>query len=144
MSFNPLSGEPNKVVVHFKNGTVIKGTTLDFVAEKPKFHLTYPDNRIEEITTETAKAVFFVKTFEGNKDYREKKDFAGVTPQDLRGLKVRVVFQDNETLLGSTMGYNKQRKGFFILPVDPNSNNIRIYVVASAIKDIKLGSLAEK
>lgn len=144
MSFNPLSGEPNKVVVHYKNGAVVKGTTLDFVAEKPKFHLTHMDNRIEEIETESTKAIFFVKSFEGNKDYKEKRDFAGVSPQDLRGLKVKVTFQDNETILGSTMGYNKQRKGFFILPVDPQSNNIRVYVVASALKDIKLGSNAEK
>jgi hypothetical protein len=144
MSMNVMPGEPNKVVVHYKNGAVIKGTTLDFVAEKPKFHLTHPDQRIEEIDLETTKAVFFVKTFEGNKDYREPKDFSGVKPADLRGLKVKVAFQDGETVLGSTMGYNKQRKGFFILPVDPQSNNIRIYVVASAVKDIKLGNNAEK
>jgi hypothetical protein len=50
---------------------------------------------------------------------------------------------DNEVIYGSTMGYNKQRKGFFVLPADPASNNVRIYVVASAIKEIKLGSLAE-
>jgi hypothetical protein len=144
MSTNVLSGEPNKVVVHYKNGGVIKGTTLDFVAEKPKFHLTHADLRIEEIDTETMKAVFFVKTFEGNKDYKEPRDFTGVKPADLRGLKVKVTFQDNENVLGSTMGYNKQRKGFFILPLDPQSNNIRIYVVASAIKEIKLGSNADK
>jgi hypothetical protein len=144
MSINPLNSEANKVVVHYKNGGVIKGMTLDFVAEKPKFHLTHTDQRIEEIDTESAKAIFFVKSFEGNKDYKEPKDFTGVNPKDLRGLKVKVIFQDNETILGSTLGYNKQRKGFFILPLDPQSNNIRIYVVASAVKEIKLGSLADK
>lgn len=144
MGMNPLSGEANKVVVHYKNGGVIKGMTLDFVAEKPKFHLTHTDQRIEEIDTESAKAIFFVKSFEGNKDHKEKCDFIGVGPADVRGLKVKVTFQDNETILGSTMGYNKQRKGFFILPIDPQSNNIRIYVVASAIKEIKLGSNVDK
>jgi len=139
-----MSGEANRVVVHYKNGGVIKGMTLDFVAEKPKFHLTHMDQKIEEIDMESAKAIFFVKSFEGNKDYKEPRDFTDVNPKDIRGLKVKVTFQDNETVLGSTMGYNKQRKGFFILPVDPQSNNIRIYVVASAIKDIKLGSLADK
>jgi len=141
---NVMSGEANKVVVHYKNGGVIKGMTLDFVAEKPKFHLTHMDQKIEEIDTESTKAIFFVKSFEGNKDYKEPRDFTGVNPKDIRGLKVKVIFQDNETVLGSTMGYNKQRKGFFILPVDPQSNNTRIYVVASAIKEIKLGSLADK
>lgn len=139
-----MSGEPNRIVVHFKSGYVKKGVTLDFVAEKPKFHLTLPDNQIEEVETESTKAIFFVKSFEGKKDYQEKRDFTSINPADLRGLKVKVTFQDNETILGSTMGYNKQRKGFFILPVDPQSNNIRIYVVASAVKEIKLGSNADK
>ena len=140
MEMNSPQVEVNKIVVHYKNGSVIKGTTHDFVPEKPKFHFTHQDNRIEEIDTETAKAIFFVKNFEGNKDRQEKKDFSGINPSSIRGLKIKVTFMDNETIIGSTMGYNKQRKGFFILPIDPECNNIRVYVVASALKDVKLGS----
>lgn len=143
MSTNNHAAEANKIVAHFKNGAIMKGVTHDFIPEKPKFHLNHTDGRIEEVDAETLKAIFFVKTYEGAKDYQDKKGFAGVDPKNIRGLKVKVTFADNETIYGSTMGYSKQRKGFFVLPVDPNSNNIRIYVLASAVKDIKLGSLAE-
>ncbi len=144
MSVNPEAAEANRIVVHLKNGVIYKGVTHDFIPEKPKFHLVHQDCKIEEIDTESLKAIFFVKTYEGDKSHQDKKGFAGVDPKNIRGLKIKITFHDNEMVYGSTMGYSKQRKGFFVLPVDPESNNIRIYVVASAIKDVKLGSLAEK
>lgn len=143
MSINPTSTDVNRIVVRYKGGTVVKGVTHDFIPEKPKFHLVHQDGRIEEIDAELLKAIFFVKTYEGDKTYQEKRGFTGVDPKNIRGIKVKITFLDNEVIYGSTMGYNKQRKGFFVLPADPASNNFRIYVVASAIKEIKLGSLAE-
>ncbi|OGC38890.1 hypothetical protein A2Y85_01650 [candidate division WOR-3 bacterium RBG_13_43_14] len=143
MLTNLPGAESNRIVVRFKNGNILKGLTRDFVPEKPKFHLTHPDERIEEIDTETLKAVFFVKSYDGDKGHQDAKGFSYVDPVTFRGMKIKVTFQDNETIYGSTMGYNKNRKGFFILPADPESNNIRIYVVASAIKEVKLGSQAE-
>ncbi len=135
--------EANRIVVRFKNGNVLKGITHDFVPEKPKFHLIHQDGHTEEIDTEALKAVFFVKSYEGNSQYQEVKGFSKVDPVTFRGMKIKVTFIDNETIYGSTLGYNKNRKGFFIFPADPDSNNIRIYVVASAVKEVKLGSQAE-
>jgi hypothetical protein len=130
-------------VVRFKNGIVYKGVTHDFVPEKPMFHLKHIDGKVEEIDVESLKAIFFVKTFEGNKTRQDRKGFSGLDQHSIRGLKVKVTFVDNETIYGSTLGYNKQRKGFFVMPTDPNSNNARIYVIASSVKDVKLGSQAE-
>jgi len=135
--------EANRVVLHYKNGSIVKGMTHDFVAEKPKFHLIHQDGHIEEIQTELLKAVFFVKSYEGNKDYQEAKGFGKIDPVTFRGMKIKVTFKDNEVIYGATLGYNKTRKGFFVLPADPESNNIRIYVVASAVNDVKLGTQAE-
>lgn len=140
---NKTSAEANRIVLHYKNGNVVKGITHDFVPEKPQFHLIHQDGKIEEIGTELLKAIFFVKSYEGKKDYTESKGFTKVNPVTFRGMKIKVTFLDNEVVYGATMGYNKTRKGFFITPADPDSNNIRIYVVASAVKDVKLGSQAE-
>lgn len=62
----------------------------------------------------------------------------------LRGMKIKVKFADGELIRGTTTGYNKKRKGFFLFPVDPQSNNERIYVVADAVHDVKVGSAAEE
>lgn len=135
--------EANRVVIHYKSGNVAKGMIHDFVPEKSKFHLVHRDGKIEDIEVESLKAVFFVKSYEGKKDYQESKGFGKIDPITFRGMKIKITFFDNEVIYGATMGYNKTRKGFFIFPADPDSNNIRIYVVASAVKEVKLGSQAE-
>ena len=38
---------------------------------------------------------------------------------------------DGEVLVGSTLGYDPKRQGFFIFPADPKSNNVRVYIVSS-------------
>lgn len=125
-----------------KTSTEAKGITHDFVQEKPKFHLVHQDGKIEEINTESLKAVFFVKSYEGKKTCSKVKGFTRVDPIAFRGMKIKVTSFDNEVIYGATLGYNKTRKGFFVTPADPDSNNIRIYVAASAVKDVKLGSQA--
>jgi len=56
----------NKVVVHDKEGNIIKGTTADFLPKKPMFHLVVGGmhgDQVKEVFVETLKAVFFVKDF---------------------------------------------------------------------------------
>ena len=90
------------------------------------------------------KAIFFVKTLEGNKDYAEKKKFEEVDTSGLKGLKIKAVFFDGEIIRGISLGYSKSSKGFFIIPVDPESNNERIYVITDALRSVKVGEEAEK
>lgn len=89
------------------------------------------------------KALFFVKTFAGNPGYDEKKRYEAVENPHLRGMKIKVTFFDGEVIRGTTQGYSKDRKGFFLFPVDPQSNNDRIYVMADALQDVQLGNKAE-
>jgi hypothetical protein len=46
---------------------------------------------------------------------------------------VRVVFKDGEWIVGSTVGYEPQRPAFFLIPVDPQSNNRSVFAVAAAV-----------
>ena len=132
--------EQIKVVLRYIDGRVIKGYSQDFNPTRPVFHFQKesPDasgNQPMTIEIKDLKAVFFVKTFEGNKDYKKRKEFIpGDRPQ---GRKVEVTFADNEVIQGSTVGYDPQRLGFFLFPADSNSNNIRIYVVTSAVKNFR-------
>lgn len=143
-----MKPERNLVVVHFKNGRLLKGYTHDFTPTKENFHLTSEKaedrGHIYKIETADLKAIFFVKTLEGNKNYKEKKTFDEVDTSHLRGMKIKIEFADGETVRGISLGYSKNRNGFFIIPVDPKSNNERIYVLANAVRNVKVGSAAEK
>ena len=135
----------NQVVVHFRDGSLQKGYTHDFTPLKESFHLTLEDGSGEmmEIEISQLKAIFFVKTFDGDRAYVEKKFFEQVDQSRFRGLKMRVVFKDGEIIRGISLGYNENKKGFFLLPVDPECNNDRIYIIAEACKDIKVGEIAQ-
>ena len=123
---------PNKVVAKFKDGTIMKGSTTDFMPKKPNFHLNGQNGSVETIEVEDLKALFFVKDVEGNKDYNE-------TYQDViqgGGKRVQVEFNDGETVVGYVLGYSPDRQGFNLTPADLQSNNERIFVVASATKSV--------
>lgn len=143
-----VTTERNRIVVHFKDGRLLKGYTHDFTPVKESFHITSEmesdQGKIFEVFCPQLKAIFFVKTLNGNADYKEKKRFEEVDMSGLRGIKIKIEFNDGEVLRGISLGYSKNRKGFFVIPVDPKSNNERVYVVANAVRDVKLGSAAEK
>ncbi len=132
--------EQIKVVLRYLDGRVFKGYTQDFNQTRPSFHFQKnttdsSTNNSMLIEVKDLKALFFVKTFEGDKEYNERKEFiTGDLPQ---GRKVEVTFVDGEIIRGSTVGYDPQRPGFFLLPVDKGSNNIRIFVVTAAVKNFR-------
>jgi hypothetical protein len=127
-----------KVVVHYGNWKVIKGFTGDFFPNKDLFHLfpaTDPTGEAIEVLLKDLKGVFFVRDFTGDPQYNEQKNFLEGIKGHGRKLEVKCI--DEELLVGSTLGYDPSRKGFFVFPVDPNSNNIRVFLVSSAVKKFR-------
>lgn len=138
----------NQIVVHFNDGRLLKGYTHDFFPEKATFHVSQSlaggAGAVQEISVADCKAVFFVKSPAGDVRYAEKKRFEEVSAKGQSGIKIKVEFGDGEVIRGISMGYNKTRKGFFVVPVDPKSNNERIYIIAANIARITVGPEAEK
>lgn len=128
------SNNGSSVVARFADGRVLKGTTQDFAPNKSVFHLCLwgeASARGIAVPMGTLKALFFVKTFDGNKGHVENLDIAKAKGQ---GRKIVVTFNDGEVVAGFTTGYAKDKQGFFVIPADPASNNARIYVVTAAVK----------
>lgn len=127
-----------KFVVRYTNGNVIKGFTQNFFPNKERFHLFPVDNpsgQSIEVFVKDLKAVFLVRDFVGNSQYNERKRYIyGESPS---GKKVEVSFADGEMMVGATLCYNRKRLGFFIFPADPKSNNISVFAVSSAVKNVR-------
>ena len=130
--------EPVKVVVRYADGVMLKGFTQDFLPNKDRFHIHPADKaagEAKEVLVKELKAVFFVHDFAGDSKYEERKVF--LEGEKASGKKVEVMFKDGEVVVGSTLGYDPNRPGFFVFPVDPKSNNIRIFVVSLAVKNVR-------
>jgi hypothetical protein len=131
----------NKIVVNFKDGEIVKGWTTDFGPNKEIFHLNPQEEygkNVLEVNISSLKAVFFVKDFQGNKDYKKVRTFEGEPKGIPSQHKIIVTFKDGEILYGTCHSYDSERKGFFVYPIDPKDNSDRIFVVRSAIESIRL------
>jgi small nuclear ribonucleoprotein (snRNP)-like protein len=148
MAGRRVMGDVEKVVARFKNGQVLKGHVKDFETGTEVVTVEDPETRAaHEISIDELKAIFFVKTFKGRGEYVEKKAF-GIRKNP--GRKVFVKFKDNETLVGYidgdipwAKGFSLEKegnkaKGFFLVPVDSDSNNIKVYVVGTSIQDVTI------
>ena len=130
--------EALKVVARYIDGRIAKGLSQDFFPNKDRFHvylMENPSGEAVEILVKELKAVFFVRDFVGNARYNERKEYI---PEDKpSGRKIEVTFADGEVLVGTTLGYDPKRSGFFLFPADPKSNNVRVFAVATAVKRVR-------
>jgi len=131
-----------KAVVKYQNGEIIKGWIEDFRPDRESFVLfpliEYSEEKRIQIKFSSLKAVFFIKDFTGDKDYKKVRTFnidLKITPSQR---KLIVNFLDGEHLYGSSHSYSRYKKGFFIYPVDPKDNSNRIFVAHKAVKSVDL------
>ncbi len=128
----------NKVVVRFVDGRIVKGTTADFLPTKDVFHVNQAADMAGakpiEVFLKDLKALFFVKDFTGDSQRVDSNDFDPSRPP--AGRKIRVEFKDGEVLVGTTVGYQPERPGFFLVPADQTSNSERCYIISAANKQV--------
>jgi hypothetical protein len=135
--------DQNKVVAHFLNGTIVKGTTQDFFPNRPKFRIQSGKDAPVEISCRNLKAVFFVQDLNGNNERRDLRGFIDAPQETTHGKKIAVRFKDGELLCGYTLTYTPDRAGFFMFPSDRGSNNQRVYVLTAATVEVKAGPAAD-
>ncbi len=138
-------GVSEKVVVRLNDGSLLKGYLRDFSPALPELSFEEAGTAVTKpVKLEDVKAVFFVKSFEGDRGYRDKKSY-GYAP--VKGQRVFVKFNDGESLVGFLEGevpwergffLSRQRslKGFYLLPADEDTNNTKVFVVASSVGDV--------
>ncbi|MCX5733108.1 MAG: hypothetical protein NTW68_02105 [candidate division NC10 bacterium] len=128
-----------KVAAHFVDGRILKGLALDFRPSQPTFLFKLRDaaDPVEAISIRLAdlKALFFVKEFEGDPNYRAS---TGTDRTSLLEQQVRVRFHDGEVLRGTSPSRDLGGVGFFLIPMDPRSNNRRIYIVTANVAECRI------
>ncbi len=126
-----------KIVAQFSDGRTLKGYTDDFEVTRPRFSLQVLPNasgaaRVP-VNLADLKAVFFVHDLAGSPEYRERKTFFGPT----QGRKIQVTLADGEVIVGTTQGYRAGGPGFYVTPADRRANNAKIFLVSSAVRQVR-------
>jgi hypothetical protein len=132
-----MSTMSNKMVARYRDGRVVKGTSLDIDPARPSCHVRTPDSETIEVQLQELKALFFVRSFEGDATHDENRT---PDPEDLRNrgsTLVRMTFEDGEVMVGLTIRHPPNRPFFYVLPVDSRSNNIRMLVNRDAVVSIE-------
>ncbi len=127
-----------KVIVRFKDGSVKKGTAQNFSPENVLFHLLTSSGQTLPVRMEELKAVFFVKDYLGNKLHKDINKISRNNFHEGKGRMVKIIFSDDEMIVGYSTGYSPNRQGFFMIPADQKGNNERIFVITSATKRVEL------
>lgn len=130
----------NRVVAHYLGGKLAKGYISEFNQNRDTFHVYSSPELSEEgtiISQDELKALFFVKTFQGNPGY-EDPFFSEDNIKQLVGMKLKVLFKDGEIIYATTFGYSPARKGFFVFPIDKHCNNDKVYVITASTSSVEI------
>lgn len=128
---------PHKVVAHFIDHDIVKGTSMDVDPGKPVCHIQSEDQGTVEVSLSAVKALFYVREFGGQPEYDETHDPQPGDPR-LRGShQVELTFTDGEKLGCLMNRYPPNRPYFFVLPMDQRSNNIRILINREAVASMQ-------
>lgn len=128
----------NKVIARYLDGRVLKGSMMDVSPNRPICHLRETDGVMTQVRMDEIKALFFVKSLDGNPTHVEGQEIEPVDPR-LRGSQlIEVTFGDGEKVRGLCMRYPPISTCFFLVPVDSASNNVRVLVNGAALQSIAL------
>jgi len=126
-----------RLVLRCLGGQLLRGYSNDFHPDRAHLHLcpTLTCSAAERLLVPTmrVKAVFFVKDHQGEPGRVDDNTF----DHQPRGRKIEVTFQDGEMMIGSTLTYKPDGRGFFLQPANSQGNNLRIYVVNAAIRHMR-------
>jgi hypothetical protein len=121
------------IVARFIDGRIEKGISTDVDPKRMTCHLLTSEGKKVAVDLANVKALFFVKTPGGRPEYQEAKGQSAGDSRLLGTKRVRMVFADKEEIVGLMNRFPPITPYFFVLPIDPQSNNIRILVNRAAV-----------
>lgn len=123
-----------RVVARYVDGPVLKGHARGFTPARGLLQVSptpdAPPSSVITVPLRHLKAVFFVNDLEGAAFNMEPSAAQ-------RGRNIVVTFTDGEVLTGTTLNYTIDGPGFFLTPHEQRGNNIRIFVVAAAVRQVQ-------
>lgn len=133
------------MVVKFLDGAAMKGFGSLISPGETIMEFKDLEEKIHWVELKKVKAAFYVKSFEGT-GHKARPTQQMFTMSS--GQKVRVAFKDGETQEGFVNDVTRlpQAAGFYLVPADPITNNIRMWINREAVQNVHhlIGPMEEK
>lgn len=123
------------VVLRFKDGRMDKCFTGPYFSHSLKVvQVIHEEGDVITVPVEDLKAVFFVDELDGKGHPKTaaREDDPGALKA---GRTVTITFADGERMRGKLLGEMDKGAGFFVFPIERDSNNRKVFVVRSAVKE---------
>ncbi len=122
-----------QVVIHFLDGRVLNGYGDNFFPGEDRIMvLKALSEEVVTVKLAEVKVVCFVRTLAPQQKERNREPQA-LLYQAVPGRHVDILFKDGEHLEGVASISDKPARGFFVTPLNPQSNNVQIYVNPDAM-----------
>jgi hypothetical protein len=129
------------VVARLLDKGKVKGRTTDFHPKRDHFTIQPDDGTLPvRLSLADLKALFFVKSLEGNPDHQDHREFRRRVGARSR---VWLEFKDGEQMAAWPVSPSLGRIGFYVLPTDANSNVEKAWVYRRSLKRVLEGKEAE-
>jgi hypothetical protein len=125
--------EYRKLILRYLDGNVIPALVGFFENGTDPIPAIKSDGSPLFVEVSDLKAAFFVKDYLGNPSYQMLLDEEKMR-RNTDGGFVRLHFSDGEVLMGQVSDDTNFSKGFFLKVLDPNDNNILVYVNPKSLK----------
>jgi len=125
--------ELRKVILRYTDGRTLPAYAPIFEEGQDPVPIVDLEGQPLRVPLEDLKALFFVRTFSGNPDY-DGPGALEALPYPEGGRVVRLDFLDGEHIFGDLAHTDtKEGLGFFVTVLDPEDNNLLIYVNPAAL-----------
>ena len=127
-----------KVVAHLKDGEICKGYSRDFNGLRQAFHVYSPESpvaRSRRIELDELKALFYVRSWKGRAG-RVDRRYSFAEAKRPSGRRAAVRFRDGERIWGYVLEEEPAAVGFFMIPANPQDNNLKVFVLRSSMEDL--------
>jgi len=147
---NAVLSQKCKVVINCGAGKVIRAFSSFIEPKKPESlasscpieellnSCVAEDGSDLRLDAATVKAVFFVSSFEGDRQYEPVRFYTAGNDPGL--IWVEILFRDGEIVEGCVQNsvHHLLGDGFFLLPSSPGSNNLMIFINKAAMASYRV------
>ncbi len=125
------------MVVHYRDGRTLTGWGGNFFPTEGEIYVKDMLENVVRVDLSQVKVVCFVRKLDP--DRREThRPAAPLLYQAVPGNHIDIVFRDGERMEAVGSLTKLPSHGFFVTPLNPNSNNLQVYVNPAEVRSLRI------